>query len=90
MVVSDGLEDWFPHILPDSKKMVYIGYPAGTPTHGPRNVNIEIKLVAIDHGDAAASQKTLVKAIGGQGTMNVDSWAPDSMRFAYVVYEVLP
>jgi TolB protein len=38
----------------------------------------------------AAAQKTLVKAIGGQGTMNVNSWAPDSMRFAYVTYEVLP
>lgn len=90
MVVSDGLEDWFPHISPDGKKMVYIGYPTGTPTHNPRNVQIEIKLVAIDHGDVAASQKTLVKAIGGQGTMNVNSWAPDSMHFAYVVYEVLP
>jgi TolB protein len=90
MVVSDGLEDWFPHISPDGKKMVYIGYPAGTPTHNPRNVQIEIKLVAIDHGDVSASQKTLVKAIGGQGTMNVNSWAPDSLRFAYVTYEVLP
>ena len=90
MVVSDGLEDWFPHISPDGKKMVYIGYPAGTPTHDPRNVQIEINLAAIDHGDVAASQKTLVKAIGGQGTMNVNSWAPDSMRFAYVVYDVLP
>jgi len=90
MVVSDGLEDWFPHISPDGTKMVYIGYPAGTPTHNPRNVQIEIKLVAINHGTVAASQKMLVKAIGGQGTMNVNSWAPDSMRFAYVIYEVLP
>jgi Tol biopolymer transport system component len=89
MVVSDGLEDWFPHISPDGMKMVYIGYPAGTPNHNPRNVQIELKLVAINHGAVAASQKTLVKAIGGQGTMNVNSWAPDSMRFAYVIYEVL-
>jgi TolB protein len=89
MVVSDGFEDWFPHISPDGKKMVYIGYPAGTPTHNPRTVQIELKLVAINHGWVAASQKTLVKAIGGQGTMNVNSWAPDPMRFAYVVYEVL-
>jgi sugar lactone lactonase YvrE len=90
MVVSDGLEDWFPHISPDGKKMVYIGYPAGTQTHNPRTVQIELKLVAINHGKVAASPKTLVKAIGGQGTMNVNSWAPDSMRFAYVVYAVLP
>jgi Tol biopolymer transport system component len=90
MVVSDELEDWFPHISPDGKKMVYIGYPAGTPTHNPRTVKIELKLVAIKDGGVAASKKTLVKAIGGQGTMNVNSWAPDSMRFAYVVYDALP
>src|SRR5712672_4527227 len=45
MVVSDGLEDWFPLISPDGKKLVYIGYPAGTPTHNPRTVQIELKLV---------------------------------------------
>ena len=27
---------------------------------------------------------------GGQGTINVNSWAPDSKRFAYVIYEPLP
>src|SRR5258705_6070157 len=40
MVVSDGLEDWFPHISPDGMKMVYIGCPAGTPNHNPRTVQI--------------------------------------------------
>jgi TolB protein len=89
-VVNDDLEDWFPHISPDGKKMVYIGYPAGTPTHNPRTVPIELKLVAIDQGRVTNSQKKLVEATGGQGTMNVNSWAPDSMRFAYVTYEVLP
>jgi Tol biopolymer transport system component len=90
LVVNDGLEDWFPHVSRDGKKIVYIGYPAGTPTHDPRTVHIELKLVAIDHGKVAAPMKTLVEGIGGQGTMNVNSWAPDSMRFAYVTYETLP
>jgi TolB protein len=90
MVVNDGFEDWFPHLSPDGTKMVYIGYPSGTATHDPRTVSIEIKLVAIGKGKVATSQKTLVKGIGGQGTMNVNSWAPDSMRFAYVTYEALP
>jgi TolB protein len=90
MVVNDGLEDWFPHIAPNGKKLVYIGYPAGTPTHNPRNVQIAIMLVSIDHGKVASTQKTLVEATGGQGTMNVNSWAPDSMRFAYVTYEPIP
>src|SRR6201996_8815977 len=87
MVVSDGLEDWFPHIAPNGKKMVYIGYPSGTPTHNPRNLHVEIKLVTIANGKVATTQKTLVETTGGQGTMNVNSWAPDSMRFAYVTYE---
>lgn len=90
MVVSDALEDWFPHPSPDGTKLVYIGYPAGTPTHDPRNVKIALKLVAIDHDKVAATQSTLVNAQGGQGSMNVNSWAPDSMRFAYVTYEALP
>ena len=89
-VVSDALEDWFPHISPDGTKMVYIGYPAGTPTHNPRDVAIQLKLVPIDGDRVGTSPKVLVKATGGQGTMNVNSWAPDSMRFAYVTYEVLP
>jgi hypothetical protein len=84
------LQDWFPHISPDGSKMVYIGYPAGTPTHDPRTVHIELKLVNIAHGTVAATQKTLVDALGGQGTMNVNSWAPDSMRFAYVTYQAQP
>jgi TolB protein len=85
-VVSDALEDWFPHLSPDGKKMVYIGYPTGTPTHDPRTVAIQIKLVAIGGDTVAGSPKTLIEATGGQGTFNVNSWSPDSMRFAYVTY----
>jgi hypothetical protein len=87
--VSDGLEDWFPHISPDGTKMVYIGYPAGTPTHNPRDVKIVLKLVAIRDDKVSSAEKTLVEAMGGQGSMNVNSWAPDSTRFAYVTYEPL-
>ena len=90
MVISDSLEDWFPHPSPDGKKLVYIGYPTGTPTHDPRSVQIKIKLVAVHHDKVAATQKVLLEGTGGQGTFNVNSWAPDSMRFAYVLYEPIP
>lgn len=90
MVVNDGLQDWFPHISPDGKRLVYIGYPANVSTHNPRNVHIELKLAAIQGDKVSADRKTLVQATGGQGTMNVNSWAPDSMQFAYVTYEALP
>lgn len=90
LVISDALEDWFPHISPDGTKMVYIGYPAGTPTHNSRDVQIQLKLAKVEHDHVAASARLLLKATGGQGSINVNSWAPDSMRFAYVTYEVLP
>jgi hypothetical protein len=31
--------------------------------------------------------RTILKLFGGQGTINVNSWAPDSKHFAYVRYE---
>jgi hypothetical protein len=34
--------------------------------------------------------RTLTTFFGGQGTINVNSWSPDSRRFAFVVYEPLP
>lgn len=86
-VVSDGQEDWFPHLSPDGRKLLYITYPAGTATHNPRDVQITLRLVEIEGGRVAKSGKTLVGAVGGQGSLNVNSWAPDSMRFAYVTYE---
>jgi hypothetical protein len=34
--------------------------------------------------------RVVVEITGGQGTINVNSWAPDSRRFAYVTYQPLP
>jgi hypothetical protein len=31
--------------------------------------------------------RTLETFFGGQGTINVNSWSPDSTQFAYVTYE---
>ena len=32
--------------------------------------------------------KTIVELFGGQGTINVNSWSPDSKKFAYVRYRI--
>ncbi len=90
MVLADGAEDWFPHISPDGKMLVYIAYPADTPTHNPRNVHVELKLAAITSDTVSKTPKLLAGFTGGQGSINVNSWAPDSQRFAYVSYEVIP
>jgi Tol biopolymer transport system component len=33
--------------------------------------------------------RVVVELTGGQGTINVNSWSPDSRRFAYVSYAAL-
>jgi len=32
----------------------------------------------------------LAKLLGGQGTINVPSWSPDSKRLAFVSYQLIP
>lgn len=80
----DERVNWFPHISPDGKHWVYLSYPAGTSGH-PADLPVELKLVL---GDDWQSAETVVQLFGGQGTINVNSWSPDSRRFAYVSYPV--
>jgi Tol biopolymer transport system component len=35
-----------------------------------------------------APVQVLTKLFGGQGTINVNSWSPDSKKFAFVSYEL--
>jgi Tol biopolymer transport system component len=75
---------WFPHISPDGKKVVVISYAKGDVEPGahPGGKNVELRLMSAEGGPA----ETVVKLFGGQGTINVNSWAPDSKRFAFVSY----
>jgi Tol biopolymer transport system component len=36
------------------------------------------------------SISVLAKLFGGQGTINVPSWSPDSKRLAFVSYQLIP
>ncbi|MCU1257907.1 MAG: Periplasmic component of the Tol biopolymer transport system-like protein [Bryobacterales bacterium] len=89
-VTADELEDWFPHPSPDGKHLVFLSFPKGTSGHNDK-LDVELRMVPMPGatGKSAAPQ-TLLKFFGGQGTINVNSWSPDSTRFAFVVYETLP
>ena len=63
--------------------MVYISYPEGTLGH-PADKDVILRLMHPDGG----KPRDLAAFNGGQGTINVNSWAPDSRRFAYVAYPV--
>ena len=76
---------WFGHISPDGRKVVYIVYHKGhlKPDEHLPNMQCELWLMDADGNNA----RRLCSFFGGQGTINVNSWAPDSQRFAFVSYE---
>jgi len=80
----DDQVNWFPHLSPDGRWAMYIAFPPGTRGH-PANVEIDVKVVALDDWSSAT---TRAHVLGGQGTLNTSSWAPDSSAFAYVSYPI--
>jgi TolB protein len=85
LTTTEGLDDG-PEYSPDEKKVVYITYQKGDvePGSHPPNKNVELNLMSAKGGES----KTVVKLFGGQGTINVNSWSPDSKEFAFVSYEL--
>ena len=80
---------WFPHISPDRTKVVMLAYHERDVRPGEHvpNKNVEIRLMTGSDDTGWSEPRTILKLFGGQGTINVNSWAPDSKRFAYVRYE---
>ncbi len=83
-VVFDETNDWFPHISPDGKWMVFVSYEKGVTGHPP-DKNVTLHLMSMTDKKVTV----LARLFGGQGTMNVPSWSPDSARVAFVSYEYL-
>jgi TolB protein len=77
----DSYVNWFPHPSPDGRHVSVLSYPPGTVGHPP-DKDMLLRLMAPDGGEL----RTLAAFFGGQGTINVNSWAPDSQRLAYVAY----
>ncbi|MFC4243166.1 TolB family protein [Gryllotalpicola reticulitermitis] len=81
-LTDDERVNWFPHPSPDGQQLVYVSYPTGIEGH-PENISdVRIRLTTPEGGTG----REIATVFGGQGAMNVASWAPDSRRFAYVSY----
>lgn len=85
-------QDWFPHVSNDGKWLYTISYPMDHPDHQFVGAGVKIKLLRLENGIAAkgASLETVSTFFGGQGSGNTTGWAPDSSKFAWTVYEVVP
>jgi TolB protein len=71
----DESNDWFPHISPDGQWMVFFAYEKGVTGH-PGGKDVELRLMSMKDKKV----HVLAKLFGGQGTINVPSWSPDSLE----------
>ncbi len=74
--------DWFPHPSPCGRHVAFIAYPAGTTGH-PFGVEVGLCLMP----QAGGPVREVARILGGQGCLNVPSWAPDGHAFAFMRYE---
>lgn len=77
----DDTVNWFPHPSPDGAHVVYLCYPPGTRGH-PADLDVSLRIMPQTGGDS----RELVAIYGGQGSLNVPCWSPDSRRFAFMRY----
>jgi TolB protein len=82
-ITSDEFNNWFPHPSPDGKWLVFLSYPKDVKGH-PENKDVSLRLMPLAGGEI----QVLAKLFGGQGTINVPSWSPDSRRVAFVSYQL--
>lgn len=83
MTDSDA-NNWFGHVSPDGKHVIYLTFAKGELEPNEHLPNMYVSLGMMDYD--GQNKKKLLDLFGGQGSINVNSWAPDSRRIAYVKY----
>jgi Tol biopolymer transport system component len=84
MTFDEAYADWFPHPSPDGRWVVFLSYDRAVKGHPP-NHDVVLRLMPLADGPP----RVLARLFGGQGTINVPSWSPDSSRFAFVSYRLI-
>ncbi len=81
MTFDEEYADWFPHPSPDGKWVAFVCFDKSVTGH-PFDKNVVIRLMPSEGGKATV----IATLFGGQGTLNVPSWSPDSRKIAFVSY----
>lgn len=82
-ITFDKFNDWFAHPSPDGKQFIMISYLPDVPaTSHPHNKRVMLRTLPMAGGEV----KSVAFLYGGQGTLNVPSWSPDSKKVAFVSY----
>lgn len=82
-VTFDENHNWFPHLSPDGKWIAYLAFlPDIHPDEHPAYKHVTLRLMPASGG----APQVIAYLYGGQGTINVPSWSPDSKTIAFVSY----
>jgi Tol biopolymer transport system component len=84
-VTFDEYNNWFPHPSPDGRYIVFLSYEKDVSGH-PANKDVTLRLMSLN----SKKIDVLGRFFGGQGTINVPCWSPDSRRIAFVTYQLIP
>ncbi len=102
-ITRDEYNNWFPHPSPDGRWLVFLSYDKDVQGH-PANKDVMLRIMPITTAASATSPtsptpggasaetgaiQVLAKLFGGQGTINVPSWSPDSRNVAFVSYRLI-
>ena len=80
-LTSDQFNNWFPHVSPDGRWIVFLSFMRDVaPDDHPFYKHVYLRLMPA----AGGTPRVVGYVYGGQGTINVPSWSPDSRRVAFV------
>jgi len=80
-LTDDRFNNWFPHVSPDGESIVFLSYrPRVPPGDHPFYRQVYLRRMPADGG----APEVIAYLYGGQGTINVPSWAPGGQHIAFV------
>ncbi len=82
-LTRDRYSNWFPHPSPDGRWVVFLSYLEDQGDAHPFGRDVVLRLLDVRDGSV---RDLTAPFYGGQGTLNVPSWSPDSRRVAFVAY----
>jgi len=82
-LTRDAYSSWFPHPSPDGRWVAFIAYLEDQGESHPFGRQVKLRLMDVRDGSV---RDLTAPFFGGQGTINVPSWSPDSRSVAFVVY----
>jgi TolB protein len=80
-ITDDKYQNWFAHQSPDGGKIIFLSYPAEVNSYDhPYYKHVMLRIMDANE----LKPKVIAHLYGGQGTINVPSWSPDSKKVAFV------